>query len=453
MVMRPTQDTDLGSHDDTFSIHTDLLFDPQQKAFTADTSIQVSRSTGLIIKVYKRKDALPSTIQEPEIDLRGLCVLPGLVDAHTHAFLHAYSETPSLNQMRDESIIERTIRATNHCRAALLAGYTTYRDLGTEGAGEADIHLRNAINRGIIPGPRVYCVGEALASSGGYEIRHENAMGGASAPRISDSCDGPIGVRAGVRRRLGAGADLIKFYADYRKRELRFPGSHWPGCPEIQFPPQQEGLQGERNPNILLWQQDEMDAIVTEAKASRAAVAAHASTPEAVIMASNAGVTTIEHGFLPMKGTKAMETMKENGTIFVPTLAVVETAVSKEQMREVMAQTKEAYDRGIKLACGGDTGAFAHGDNAREMELFLEAGIPLEEVLYSATVRGWEACGGDWCGRKFGWVEEGVAADFVGFKEDLRAKGVAEGGGLRKVEFVMKDAKAWKQDGTAVGMV
>ncbi|KAK4949253.1 hypothetical protein LTR10_011869 [Elasticomyces elasticus] len=434
---------------DAFTMHTDLLFDPKKKAFVTGTSIVVSRKTGLIAKVYERDDTLPHTVSEPDIDLRGLCVLPGLVDAHTHLLLHAYSEASSIAQMRDESMVERIIRATNHCRTALLAGYTTYRDLGTEGAYDADVHIRNAVNRGIIPGPRIYCVSEALASSGGYETRHENAIGGSQAPRISDPCDGPVGARAAVRRRLGAGADVIKFYADYRKRTLRFPAPFHAGCPDILFPPPQEGLQGNRNPNLLLFDQEEMNAIVTEAKAGHAPIAAHAMTAEAVTMAARAGVTTVEHGTFSLDSSESLQALLHHGTILVPTLAVVEIAVSKAVLKDVLVQIKEFHDQGVKLACGGDTGAFAHGDNARELELFLEAGIPLEEVLYSATVMGWEACGGDLCGRKFGWIEEGVAADFVGLAADIRQ----DTGALRKVEFVMKDAKTWKTGGKAVGMV
>ena len=434
------------SHSKSFTVHTDCLFDSKKKDFVKDTSIVVDPETGLVTKVYKRKEVLPNDIKEPDIDLRGKCVLPGLVDAHTHILLHAYSETSSLNQMRDESLVERVIRATNHCRTALLAGYTTYRDLGTESAQDADVHIRNAINRGIMPGPRIYCVTECLASSGGYEIRHENKIGGAEAPRISDPCDGPIACRAGVRRRLGAGADLIKFYADYRKRALRFPESSWPGCPGIMFPPEQAGLAGQRNPNLLLFNQDEMDEIVKEAKLARAPVAAHASSAEAVCMAAKAGVTTIEHGFELMEGTETMAEMKKNGTIFVPTLAVCELFLDIEP---ILAQVKEAFDRGIKLACGGDTGAFAHGDNAREIELMLQAGVPLEDVLTAATLHGWEACGGDWCGRKFGSIEEGWAADLVALDGDVRDDARA----LRRVDFVMKDAQVWKRDGKAIGMV
>ena len=141
-----------------------------------------------------------------------------------------------------------------------------------------------------------------------------------------------------------------------------------------------------------------------------------------------------------------MKALKENGTILVPTLAVVELYID---VKPVQAQVKEAYDYGIKLAAGGDTGAFAHGDNAREIELMVEAGIPLEEVLTAATLHGWEACGGDWCGRKFGCVEEGWAANLVALASDVRDDIKA----LRNVEFVMKDAGVWKRDGEAVGMV
>ena len=118
-------------------------------------------------------------------------------------------------------------------------------------------------------------------------------------------------------------------------------------------------------------------------------------------------------------------------------------------IKPVLEQVKEAFDNGIKLACGGDTGAFAHGNNAREMELMLQTGIPLEEVLTAATLHGWEACGGDWCGRKFGCIEEGYTADITALEGDVRE----DVGALRKVNFVMKDAKVWKRNGEAIGMV
>jgi imidazolonepropionase-like amidohydrolase len=434
------------------TIHTSLLLDSKQKHLASDTSIVINTKTGLIAKVFKRDKQLPqhNVSNANTIDLRGLTVLPGLVDAHTHVFLHAYSETPSLNQERDESFVERIVRATNHAKTALEAGYTTYRDLGTEGLRDADVHFRDTINRGIIPGPRMFVATECIASSGGYEIRQENGMsGGTSVPRLSDTADGVDGVRAAVRaavrRRLGAGADVVKFYADYRKRALRFPPSAWPGGRDVMFPPSSNLLTGDRNPNLLQFTQEEMNEMVAEAKRGRAPIAAHAQAPEAVIMAAKAGVTSVEHGY--MSSEEALQAMKENNTIFVPTLSVFDSEIrrgldedSERILKAILGHTKAAYDRGIKLACGGDTGAIAHGDNAREIELMVEAGIPILDVLQAATLHGWEACGGDLCGRRFGSIEEGWAADLVALDGDPTEDVAA----LRKVKFVMKDGKVYK---------
>ncbi|KAI1279799.1 hypothetical protein F5Y07DRAFT_33952 [Xylaria sp. FL0933] len=433
------------------TILTSSLFDSRKRRFVSDISIEVDTSTGLITRTYERSQSLPNhnVSDSKTIDLRGLTVIPGLVDAHAHIFLHGYSETPSIYQMRDESLVERVVRATNHAKTALMAGYTTYRDLGTEGLRDADVHFRDTINRGIIPGPRMFVTTECIASSGGYEIRHENSLPGVGNDviRISDPADGIYGVRAAVRRRIGAGADVIKFYADYRKRALRFPAQAWPGARPIQFPPSEDALLGGANPSFPLFTQEEMNAMVAEARLSRAPISAHASSPEAVIMAATAGVTTIEHGGIPSED--ALEVMKEHRTIFVPTLSVYDEELRRRgtrsqngqrQFQQVLAHTKAAYDMGIKLACGGDTGAFPHGENVRELEYMAEAGIPLVDVLQAATLHGWEACGGDLCGRRFGSVEEGYAADIVALDGNL-----SEGlGALRRVNFVMKDGQVYK---------
>ncbi|MCJ1479034.1 hypothetical protein MMC13_007718 [Lambiella insularis] len=430
-----------------FTVHTSLLFDPQQKAFLSKRSITVDPSTGLITKLYQRSTE-PQSITAPDIDLRHLpLVLPGLVDAHTHIFLHPYAEASATVQMRDESAVERTIRAVTHVRKALLAGYTTYRDLGTEAMGDADVGVRDAINRGLIPGPRIYAATQAIASTGGYELHGENSQ--TTLPEMSEAADGVDGVRRAVRRRVGKGADVIKVYTDYRRRGMRFPQPLCAGCPDVQFPPSDPGaaFDESRNPNYLLWTQEEMDALVEEADRAGCPVAAHCGSNEAVKMAAKAGVTSIEHGMHTDEQTALA--MKDAGCIFVPTLAVMELFVKGEAMATVLRSTKQAWDGGVQLACGGDTGTFAHGDNVRELELMLEAGIPLEDVLHAATLGGWEACGGARCGRRFGWWGEGCAADVVGLLVDPRE----DLGGLRKVDFVMKDARVWKLDGEAVGMV
>lgn len=433
---------------DHFTVHTNLLFQPTTKEFQKHVSLRISPSTGLITHVECRPSSdLTAPLSSNDVDLRSLTVLPGLVDAHTHIFLHPYSEASSLNQERDESLVERVLRASNHCRAALKVGYTTYRDLGTEGLGAADIHLRDAINRGLVPGPRLFVATEPLASSSGYAVRYESQLNGTSVPRLADTCDGVDGVTAGVRRRIGAGADVVKLYADYRRRELRWPKPTYPNAPEIAFPPGGGLLDSggrNRNPSSCLWRQDEMDAIVAEGRRAGAPVAAHAIEEEAVVMAAKAGVTSVEHGF--NVGKKGLRMMKENGTIFVPTLTVAELykdEVGSEVWDRVLGQVKDAHGMGIKLAAGGDTGPFAHGDNVREVELLIEAGISLETAITAATLGGYEACGGEeGTGRKFGCLQVGWSADLVALEGDPRENLDT----LRKVKLVMKDGRVVVKD-------
>ncbi|KAK3956035.1 hypothetical protein QBC32DRAFT_251974 [Pseudoneurospora amorphoporcata] len=446
----------------TFTVHSSLLFDPKQKAFRKNISIEINRDTGSIANVYERNDGDDFQLLAGDIDLRGAkCVLPGLVDSHTHVFLHSYVDRPSIEQMRDASPVERILRATSHVRAALLAGFTTYRDLGTEALGPADAQLRDCINRGLVPGPRMFVATDALASNGSYEIRRENkslsgpgpsnmpSNGGLLVPRASDPCDGVDGVRAGVRRRVGDGADIIKFYADYRRKVMRFPG---PGVSNtsnqaILFPPDDPR---KRNPAVPLFDQDEMDAIVREAKLAELPVAAHAGETKAALMAARAGVTTVEHMFENSNGLldETLREMKRQGTIWVPTLATVESA-APQFMEDCLAAVRKAVDAGVRVVTGGDTGVIDHGLNARELELFVKAGIKIEEVLEMATVGGWEACGGELTGYRFGWWEKGCRADIIALDADPREDGKA----LRKVGFVMKDGKVWKRDGRAVDMI
>lgn len=357
--------------------------------------------------------------------------------------------------MRDESLVERTVRAANHARAALLAGYTTYRDLGTECLGNADANLRDCINRGLAAGPRLFVATEALASSGSYEIRVENKVGlGLVAPRAADAADGPDGARAAVRRRVGDGADVIKFYADYRRKVMRWPrdvagdpAGGGAGGGRILFPPPP----ARRNPAVPLYSQPEMDAIVAEARLAEVPVAAHAGETRAALMAVRAGVDTVEHIFEDSDGVleRLFAEMRACGTIWVPTLATAEITVAEELFRRQKDAVKKAHDSGVLLAAGGDTGTFNHGLNAREMEIMVELGMPVEDALVAGTIRGWEACGKDQCGFRFGWFEEGNRADIVALDTDPRVDAKA----LRKVSFVMKDGRVWKRDGVPVDMI
>lgn len=349
--------------------------------------------------------------------------------------------------MRDESIVERTVRATNHVREALLSGYTTYRDLGSEAMENFDANLRDCINRGLIPGPRLFVATHALASASGYEIRSENRQNGLQLPRSSDAADGPWDLRRAVRRRVGDGADVIKFYADYRRKAMRFPPLHPPvpggdAAAGIRFPP----THAELNPAVPLFSQEEMIAIVEEARLANLPAVAHAGTVEGATMAVRAGVTSVEH--INENADELWAEMAGAGTLYVPTLTILDLALSRPEFKKVQERVKKAFDMGVRLATGGDTGTFAHGEGVRELELLRDAGIPLEEVLEACFVGGWEACGKDACGYRFGFFERGARADIIALDTDPREDKKA----LRKVSFVMKDGEIYKQGGVPVSL-
>lgn len=418
-----------------FTIHTSQLFDPAKLEVLSDISVIVNPATSLVEKVYRRTEPLSDHVPEGDVDLRGKFVMPGFVDAHTHIFLHSYWETPSAQQKRDESFVERIIRSVNHCRAALMAGYTTYRDLGSESMQEADANVRDAINRGLMVGPRLFVATKVLASTASYEPRNENYLGGTRLPAGGDAADGPDEIRKAVRRRIGAGADIIKFYADYRRRIMRAPPKQQhPYVAGIRFPNNND------NPDNLVYSAEEMDMIVREAEMADAPAVAHAITKPGILLAVRAGALTIEHGYFCDE--ECFREMKQRGTLLVPTLAIAER-MHAPRFEAIKAMVKLAHDMGVKLACGGDTGTFNHGENAREMELMVEAGVPVLNVLAACTLGGWKACGGTRCGKRFGCIEEGASADLIALDADPTVDITA----LRRVSFVMKDAQVYKAGG------
>jgi imidazolonepropionase-like amidohydrolase len=360
-------------------------------------------------KIVAAGQALAVPAGATAIELPGTTLMPGMIEGHSHLFLHPYNETPWDDQVLHEPLALRTVRATVAARATLMAGFTTVRDLGTEGAGYADVGLKRAIAQGIVPGPRMIVATRALVATGAYGPRGFEP--GVDVPLGAEAVDGPALVTA-VRRQIGNGADVVKLYADYR----------W----------------GAGEPSRPTFTQAEMTAAVEAAHSAGRQVTAHASTPEGMRRAILAGVDAIEHG---SEGTaEVFKLMAARGVTLCPTLAAGDAIAryrgwnGAEPAPAAVIEDRQAFAlaraAGVKICVGGDVGVFAHGDNVREMDLLAAAGMPLIEVLRAATSGNAASFGlGD-----RGRVAPGLLADLIAVTGDP----TADPGALRRVVMVMK---------------
>lgn len=327
------------------------------------------------------------------IELPGCTLLPGLVDLHSHLFLHPYNETPWDDQVLKESEAYRTVRAVNHARATLDAGWTTLRDLGTEGAGYADVALKRAIDDGLIPGPRLFVAGPAIVATGSYGPAKRNFRPDCCLPQGADEASGIDEIIRAVRHQAGHGADWIKLYADYRA-----------------------GPNREQRPTFS---EAEIAAAVHIAHSLGRPVAAHAATDEGMRRATLAGVDTIEHGFHGSDETFRL--MAERGVAFLPTLTVAEALAEyfqghvrggepKGDVAESERAFRAALTAGVTIGCGSDVGPFPHGENARELALMVRYGMTPDQALRAATAVNARILGVD---SDVGKVAPNMIADLV----------------------------------------
>jgi imidazolonepropionase-like amidohydrolase len=353
------------------------------------------------------------------IALPGTTLMPGLIEGHSHLLLHPYNETSWNDQVAREPLAYRVARAVNHARETLMAGITTVRDLGSEGAGYADVGLRRAIEEGVIPGPRMLVAGPAMVATGSYGPKGFAPEW--TVPQGAEEASGPEGVARVARDQIGRGVDLIKVYADYRY-----------------------GPNGEARPTFTL---EELRRIIEVANSSGRPVVAHASTVEGMRRAIEAGVETVEHGDGGTDEIWKLMVAKKVG--FCPTLAAGDatsqyagwkkgSGPEPARIAAKRASFKAALAAGVTMCFGGDVGVYAHGDNVRELELMVEYGMTPADAVRSATSINARLFR---LSERVGSVKPKLLADLIAVGGDPAADIAA----LRRVKLVMKGGKIYRR--------
>lgn len=351
------------------------------------------------------------------INLPTATLLPGLIEGHSHLFLHPYNENNWNDQVLKESRAERTARAVVHAKNTLLAGFTTVRDLGTEGAQYDDAGLKQAIEKGIVDGPRMIIATKAIVARGSYGPNYKNAD--LDLPQGAAEVANSNEMSTEVYQQINKGADVIKLYADYR----------W-------------GKDGTAAPTFSV---EEITLATQIAKSSGRLTVAHASTKEGMRRAILGGVSTIEHG--DEGDEEIFKLMKEKGVAFCPTLAAGDATSqyngwkkgTDQKPVKIIAKEKSfaaALRSGVVICMGGDVGVYTHGTNAREMELMVDYGMKPLEVLKAATSINAQVFG---YSDKIGSLKKGLLADLIAVDGDPSIDITT----IKKLLLVMKDGKIY----------
>lgn len=404
---------------------------PQPVYIKAGTLIDgrsdAARANQVIVVRGNRIESVGGNVAIPAgarvIDLSGMTVLPGLIDTHTHLFLQG--EDPAEGgydvQLLKQPLAYRAARATVSARRALEQGFTTIRDVETEGAGYGDVGIKMAVNEGRIPGPRIFASTRAISTSGGYNL--EGYAPEIVVPKGAQIIDGPVEARKAAREQLENGADWIKVYMTHRS---------WVD---------KEGNLVSQ-PTLTV---DELRAIVDEAHGWKKRVACHAYGGEGLHRALDGGCDSIEHG-LDLDDA-AIAQMVRQGTWLVPTLGVYythndppDTPTGKRDRARVALHEvsfKKAMKAGVKIAFGTDVGGFPWSDPiAPEFARMTAFGMTPMDAIKSATSRAAELLER---GGELGVIAPGAYADIVGVNgdplRDIKA--------LENVGFVMKDGSVF----------
>jgi imidazolonepropionase-like amidohydrolase len=357
----------------------------------------------------------PDDGRDVDRDLGEVWVVPGLIDLHTHLLLRPYRERSWNDQVLEDSAELRALRAAGYARDTLCAGFVAIRDLGTEGAGYADVALVRAMEERAARGPRIYPATRAIVRTGWYGPSPDDPSVQKGAQCVATDEE----ITAAVREQVAGGAAWIKVYADYRK-----------------------GADTQASPSFTLPQ---LELLVREATRLGRQVAAHATTDEGIRRAVRAGVATIEHGQGASQET--LELMREKGVVLLPCLAANEEIVELrghtgpivERLNVARIAVQRALAAGVTVACGSDAGVFRHGDNARELELLVDYGMDPADALAAATRVAAQVLGAD----DLGVIRPGARCGLVALAgnpfEDIR--------NVRRVRAVIREGDELERRG------